>query len=352
MATSGTYNFISLENVQFIEEAFERIGLVSDVITASQQRSAIRAANFLLSEFINKGLNLFTVHQEMLALTTNQATYALPIATNNILEATLRTSQRPLGGVAFSSAGGVAANAFDANSATACTQVAPDGYISYDWGAGNSYSIAMVGIQSNATLTYTLVGEYSTDNITWTNSVTIPAQVFTSGQLVWFVIQVPTAARYYRVRETGGATLNIQELYFNTTLYDTVMSPISRSEYISYPNKNQAGKPSQYYVDKQINPTVTLYPTPASGYNAMFYTRSRLIQDFGTLLQTPELPQQFFTAFMDGLVVQLARKYNRDVLEDALAAYEKSFNLAARENEERVPLRIYGDYSGGWTQET
>jgi len=350
MATSGTYNFGSTtENIDLIEEVFERAGILPDLITPQMIRAATRAANFVLSEFINKGLNLFTVHLEMLALNTGQTTYNLPTATNNILEASLRTSQRPLGGTATSSAGGTAANAFDSSSTTACTQTAADGNISYDWGAGNSYGIAMVGIQSNVTTTYTLVGEYSTDGAIWVNSVTMTAQTYTAGQNVWFVASVPIFARYYRVRETGGATLNIQQLYFNTTLYDTMMSPISRSEYIAYPNKNQQGKPSQFWVDRQINPTVTLYPSPSSGYNSMFYSRTRLIQDFGTLLQTPEIPPQFFSAFMDGWLVLIARKYNRDILEDSLAAYDLSFGLAARENTERVPLRIYGDYSSGWS---
>jgi hypothetical protein len=350
MATSGTYTFGQSQNIDLIEDAFESNGIMPDMITPQQVRTITRSANFILSNWTNRGLNLFQVKNEVLNLIANQATYLLPTATNNILEATLRTSNRPLGGTAFSSAGGTAQNAFSNNPLLACTQTAPDGYISYDYGANNNYAIQMVGIQSNATLTYTLVAEYSIDNVTWTNSITMPAQVYQAGINVWFVVEVPFNARYYRVRETGGATLNVQELYFNNNLYDTVISPISRSEYIAYPNKNQTGRPSLFYVDRQINPTVTLWPVPIPPYSMMFYSRSRLIQDFGTMQDTVEISQQFFQAFRDELKLEVARKYVRENVEQYTAEALISFSEAARENRERVPLRIYGDYSGGWTQ--
>ncbi len=348
MATSGTYNFQTTKNINWIEDSLESIGVLPDLITPQMVRSLTRSANLILSQWTNTGPNLFQVKQEVLNLIANQATYLLPTATSTILECTLRTSARPLGGTAFSSAGGTAQNAFDSNAATACTQTSADGYISYNYGTNNNYPIQMVGIQSNTTTTYTLVGEYSTDNVTWTNSVTMTAQTYTAGVNVWFVVQVPTNAQYYRVRETGGATLSIQELYFNTTLYDTVMSPISRSEYIAYPTKNQQGRPTLYYLDRQINPTVTLWPVPIPPYSAMFYTRIRLIQDFGSLQNETEIPQQFFMAFRDALKLEAALKYKAELVEQFTIEAKESFNAAARENRERVPLRIYGDNSSGW----
>lgn len=350
MATSGTYTFGQSQNIDLIEDAFESNGILPDMITPQQVRTITRSANFILSNFTNRGLNLFQVKQEVMNLIANQATYLLPTATNSILEATLRTSNRPLGGTAYSSAGGVAQNAFSNNPSLACTQVSPNGYISYDYGNNNNYSVQMVGIQSNATLTYTLVTEYSIDNINWITSITIPSQVYQAGINVWFVVPVPFNARYYRVRETGGATLNVQELYFNNNIYDTVISPISRSEYVAYPNKNQTGRPSLYYLNRQIDPVVTLWPVPIPPYSMMFYTRSRLIQDFGTMQETVEIPQQFFLAFRDELKLEVARKYVPENVEQYTKEAQVSFDQAARENRERVPLRIYGDYSGGWTQ--
>ena len=347
---SGTNNFIASQNMFLVEDAYARIGILSDLLTPYQLQSANRSANFVLTEFINKGLNLFTVRQGVLGLTANQSTYQLPQYLNTVLEAALRTTNRPLGGTAFSSAGGTAQNAFNGVGGLACTQTAPNGYISYNYGANNVIQVQMVGIQSNVTTTYSLVAEYSFDNISWVNSITFPVQSYPYGQIVWAVPQVPINAQYFRIREIGGATLNVQQLYFNRLIYDTAMTPISRSEWVWYPQKNETGRPIQYYFDRQIAPTITLWPVPTGPYNAMYYTYTQLIQDFGTLLQSPQISQQFYNAFVDGLAVQLARKFNTEALESCMQQYQISFDLAARENFERVPLRIYGDYSSGWTQ--
>jgi hypothetical protein len=360
VATSGTYQFGSVPSEQLIVDAYERIGVLPDVMTAQQISTAQRTLNLLLSEWINRGLNLWTVKQEMLGLITNQSAYALPVATSDIQEASIRTSTRQLGGIASASSG-IAQNAFDGNSATACTQTAPNGNISYQW--GTSIAIQMVGIQSNTLLSYTLVVESSNDGAIWTQALSIAQQSYPVGQIIWSVIPAPSLALYWRVRETGGATLDIQEIYFNTLVNDIPVTRISRSEYMAIPNKNQSGRPSSFFVDRQINPVVYLWPTPSVLYTTLFYTRVRELQDVGAMLDNAEIPQRFFEALVAGLAWKLAMKnlsmgnssgsyYSAILLTQKLTLlkeeYEGAFNRAAQEDTERVPLRIYGDSRQGW----
>ena len=349
--TSGTYNFGSTLSEQIIVDAYERVGILPDIITAQQINSAQRSANFLLSEWPNKGLNMWTIKQSMLGLIPNQNTYFLPANTSSILTADIRTSTRQLGGTAFSTPGGIAQNAFDNNPATACTQTGPNGYISYNYGNPNQQSIAMVGIQSNATLNYTIAFESSNDNMVWTLLSPIPIQSYPLGQLIWFVVPVPTAAQYYRIRETGGATLDIQELYFNTTVRDIPMTPISEQEYTSLPTKNQTGRPSSYWFDRQIQPIIRLWQTPTALYNNMYYTRVCMMQDIGELTNTPDIPQRFYEALAAGLAVKLAVKYAPDRLQHLALLYKESFDDAAKQDTPRVPLRVFGDAMQGWWQQ-
>lgn len=349
MSTSGTYLFGSASNDAMVSDAFERLNMLPDSFTGQMITSATRSANLLLSEWINEGLNLWTVKESMLNLIPNQNTYFLPTATSDVLEATIRTTSRPLGGVAFSSAGGNAQNAFSNIPGAACTQTAPDGYISYNYGNNNTYGISLIGIQSNETITYTLVAEYSYDNVTWILSDSVPAQVYPFGNTIWLVVSVPTLAQYYRIREVGGAILNIQQLYFNNNIQDIPITRISREEYINYPQKNQTGRPSSFYVNRQINPTISLWPTPVAPYFTLFYTRVVEMQDLGSLTQMPEIPQRFMEAFCSGLAFKLSPKYAPNKIAMMKDLYREAFNLAAREDRERVPLRIYGDYiNNGW----
>jgi hypothetical protein len=352
MATSGLYNSLTPIAAKIVLDAYERAGVINPEITDMQVKSALTSINLILEEWINKGLNLWTVKQGMLALTSGQASYALPVGTSAILEATLRTSNRQLGGTAFTSAGGIAALAFDGNSNTACTQTVADGYISYNWGT-RQYGISLVGIQSNVTRTYTLVGEYSFDNVTWINSITIPAQEYTQGQNTWFVVNVPTPANYFRIRETGGAILNVQELYFNTTIQDILITPFSRHEYVSQIQKQQTGRPTSYYIDRQINPTLYLWPCPSVQFNNLYYTYTRHMEDVAALTNNLQVPARFLRALVLALSHDLSLKapqYDLARSGNLKSLADESYTIAATEDKERVPFRIYGEYMG-WTQQ-
>lgn len=285
----------------------------------------------------------------MLNLIPNQASYAMPPNTIDVKEATIRQSNRNLGGTPFTSAGGNAANAFDNNPATACTQTAPNGYISYNWNTA-SYMIALVGIQSNATLTYTLVFEYSNDNINWFQVGAPAAQSFPIGTIVWFVIQTPTNGTVFRVRETGGETLNVQELYFNTALYDLIITPLSRSEYMALPYKNQTGRPTSFYLDKQINPILNIWPTPTAQYNNLYFTATQHLQDIGQLTNTSQVPVRFLESLTASLAYKLAVKFDLQRVQVLKALSDEETTAASKADIEKVPLRIYGNYQNGWAE--
>jgi hypothetical protein len=351
MSTSGNFLFASPQSEQLITDAYERVGILPDLITQQKIQTAQRSINFILNSWINKGLNLWTVQQGMLNLQNNQSSYNLPLYTSDILEATIRTSIRNLGGTAFSSAGGVAQNAFDGNPATACIQTSTDGYISYQWGQ-SQYAIAMVGIQSNINTNYTLVFEYSLDNINWFEVSSIPEQSYSMGIVQWFVVTAPVLGNNFRVRETGGSTLNVQELYFNTMLYDTIITRLSRAEYIALPNKSQVGRPTSFYVNRQINPTVTLWPTPNYYYNNMFYTYVEQMQDIGALMNNAQIPARFLEALCSRLTHMLSIKEKLEIerIQYLGALADQEYVVAGQEDRERVPLRIFGDYTQGWAQ--
>lgn len=352
MATSGTYDDLTPNTLKIFIDAFERAGVINSELTPLQINSAMRSAEWIMQSWVNKGLNLWTVKQGMLALRTGQTAYTLPEGGIRILEATLRTSNRQLGGTPFSSAGGTAAFAFDGNPNTACTQTAPDGYISYNFGSA-TYAISLVGIQSNVTRDYTLVGEYSFDNATWTNAITIPEQTYDQSIISWFVVPVPVAANYFRIREIGGATLNVQELYFNTTIQDLLITPFSRLEYVSQIQKQQPGRPTNYYVDRQISPIIYIWPAPTAQYNNLYYTFTRHMEDVGTLRNTIQVPARFMMAFIVALSYDLALKAPQFDLQRAMhlgALAQQLYKEAADEDREYVPTRIYPVYMG-WSKE-
>lgn len=380
MSTSGTYNFGAPQSNQIIDDAYERIGIIPSKLTTQQIIAAQRSINLILQEWVNKGNNLWTIRKAMLGLNPNQNSYYLPPNAIDIKTATIRTSNRNLGGIAFSSAGGTASYAFDYNTATSCSQTAPNGYISYNWGV-STYPIQLVGIQTAETVNYTLALEYSLDNVNWTTALTIPSQTYTQNVLTWFVIPVAVPSNLFRVRQIASSTpltwsmlsgnnwnqftnvtwndwdtpaLDIEELYFNSGLNDVIVTRLSEFEYTALPMKNQTGRPTSFWVDRQINPIIYLWPAPIMPYNNLYFTYWESLQDVGSMQNMAEVPARFLEPLTASLAYKVGLKESSrnpnimQLLPILKGEAEQAYKTAGDEDRERVPLRIYGDYMQGW----
>jgi hypothetical protein len=90
MTTTGTATF-NLDLNDLVEEAFERCG--SELRTGYDFRTARRSLNLLTIEWANRGINLWTIEQGQITLTTGVGTYDLPIDTIDLLDHVVRTQQ-------------------------------------------------------------------------------------------------------------------------------------------------------------------------------------------------------------------------------------------------------------------
>jgi len=87
--TTATYAFNPDLN-EIFEEAFERCG--KELRSGYDFRTARRSLNFLLGEWANRGINLWTIEQGSVNLIQGQTTYDLPNNTVDLLEHVIRTS--------------------------------------------------------------------------------------------------------------------------------------------------------------------------------------------------------------------------------------------------------------------
>lgn len=131
---------------------------------------------------------------------------------------------------------------------------------------------------------------------------------------------------------------------------DRIILPVSRTEYASYPNKEQQGFTTVYWFDRLIAPTVTLWPVP-DGTSAQYlkYYRVRRIQD--SALQNAaqvEVPFLWLDAFAYGLAARLAVIWAPDRVQMLKPLADEAYQVAAEQNVEQAQQYISPMISGYW----
>ena len=140
-------------------------------------------------------------------------------------------------------------------------------------------------------------------------------------------------------------TVSILQVYTRTTSgginTDLMMSPISRAEYDALPNKAQAGdRPFQYYFERTITPRLYIWQVPQAAGVTLFYHRMKIQEDAGDFTNSMDAPNRWMEAIAAGLAAKLAVKFAPDRLSFLQGLADGSYERAAAEDREKVPLRI------------
>jgi len=141
-----------------------------------------------------------------------------------------------------------------------------------------------------------------------------------------------------------------------TAPVDVSLTKIDRSAYSATPNKLAKGTPSQYYVERKLNPSVFLYTTPSSSVSSTttpssfqfcFYYLSK-IQDVGAYNNTSDVVNRFYPCMMSGLAYYLSLKYSPDMSQELERRYESELLRALDADNQGTstfisPQTFYGD---------
>jgi len=154
---------------------------------------------------------------------------------------------------------------------------------------------------------------------------------------------------------------SILEAYYRnnsttTAPVDVVLSSRSRSQYNAIPNKLTQGTPSQFYMERKINPSIFLYATPnssvsstttPSSFQFCFYYMAK-IQDVGSYNYTPDVVNRFFPCMISGLAYYLSQKVSPERSGELERRYESEMLRALDADNQGTstfisPQTFYGD---------
>jgi hypothetical protein len=153
----------------------------------------------------------------------------------------------------------------------------------------------------------------------------------------------------------SGNTVMILDAYIQSDLtgedIDRIIMPVSRTEYASYPNKDQRGFPTVYWFDRLISPTITLWPVPytSAGNQYLKYYRVRRLQDAGMQnAEQVEIPYLWMDAFATNLALRLAMVWAPDRMQVLKPLADEAYSIAAAQNVEQAQQYISPMLSGYW----
>jgi hypothetical protein len=128
---------------------------------------------------------------------------------------------------------------------------------------------------------------------------------------------------------------------------DRVIMPISRSEYATYPLKDQVGFPTVFWFDRQLNPVVRIYPVPSGENISLSYYRMKQIavQDVQGG-PSPEIPIYFQEAFAMALATRLALIWAPEKAQLVGSAALDAYKTATDQNVETADYYITPVLSG------
>jgi len=121
---------------------------------------------------------------------------------------------------------------------------------------------------------------------------------------------------------------------------DFNMSRISRDTYLSIPTKTTTGRPTQYFLDRQITPNLKIWPAPENSTDVIHYDALTRIQDADTMQNTLEIPFRFYPCLAAGLAYYISLKRAPDRIQLLKTSYEEEFDRAMAEDRDRSSFTI------------
>lgn len=291
MATSGTIGKTKLNTSRLVDKALRRCGINPVQQTPEIVEQALEDLFMLIMSLSNRGLNLWCVEKYLFPLTAFQARYPLPAGTQALLNVihSLHTNQEPVT---------IAPGAQD--------------YI-YDFGADTPVRPVRFGVQfGNIVPANEVFFWYSNDDITYFPLVTEDygspkPEDYVPGTTYWFDVKVINTFRYIKIERPPPDPLFVDKLIATIRSSEIQVTQFNRDDYSAQPTKTMtSGRPTNFYFEKLVEPTITIWPIPDTDKDCLTIYRYRQIQDIGDLQNEIEIPVRWLEAITWHLALRLA----------------------------------------------
>jgi hypothetical protein len=143
--------------------------------------------------------------------------------------------------------------------------------------------------------------------------------------------------------DLGTSTIDVLSLVVRRDGTDYALDRISRDEYLNIPTKSTTGRPTQYFIDRQINPVLKLWPLPDNSTDVVYYDSLIRLDDADNYTNTLQVPFRFYPALAAGLAYYISIKRAPDRSQMLKSVYEEEIGRAMDEDRDRASFRVAPD---------
>jgi|TARA_Y100001938_G_C7965774_1_gene366716 hypothetical protein len=154
------------------------------------------------------------------------------------------------------------------------------------------------------------------------------------------------------VQRTQSLTVSDGEYSLNTDIIDILsasvtrdgtsfpLERISRDAFLTIPTKTTKGRPTQFFLDRQITPNLKIWPVPENTTDVIVYDALTRMDDADSYTNTLEVPFRFYPCLAAGLAYYIAIKRAPDRIQLLKSVYEEEFDRAMAEDRDRASTTI------------
>lgn len=182
-----------------------------------------------------------------------------------------------------------------------------------------SQAVAAGGLTLSGTVYVASIVDANTFTITWTSNATSTAN-------------------------SGGGAVTLS--FYGTI--DLTVQRISRDTYYGLTPKGSSGLPQQYYLDRQITPTLYFWPNPNNNAQQFVCACERRIEDISSMQQNFELPFRFLPLMVAGaanFLGQFRPTVGQARRAELAGKYEQALMAALTADRDSGPLLMGPDMS-------
>ena len=351
MAYSGTTGNTTINVDQLISYAFRDAGKTSEEMTPEYVDAAKQALFYNLQNLSNLGVNLWLLENQLYGALTAQQQLYLPKTVIDVREANwvyiINSSASEYLPIANPDSPAVFGQDIDIVS----TSTIGTNWFGLEYQA--SQPVFYVGFNGYAagggTTTYNFAYEVSDDGITWKTIQQFPATTLSDKEWAYFNISTTPAYLYYRLRETVATTFSIRQMVFSTSQQVIPLSRLNRDDYWNLPNKQFPSVRSlQYWFDRQIEPSMYLWPVPNNDFQMFQLVVEKQMQDVGSLTNQIYVPDRWINSVQKQLSHSMSLQLpGIDIarIQYLEAQANKAFMQASEEDRDKSPIYFQPNYS-------